>query len=272
MIEDQLRQAYAGEVFSLPGSAVSRLARRRRGRQRLTVAGTAALVVATTASGVVLLGGGTSPPPPQLPPAATSTGPPAESIRLDSADHLLDVTPPWSAACLERARRDLDELTQETGWPDRFEPEAAIHLADNHQWLTVFISDQAAFACWAEFQRGHASAHSLQITGDREAWLDRTTLPAFRNNSDFSEGNRNSMVLGAAPPGTERVDVVLVDGTVVAAVLDGDWFVAWLPPATGLAFWDKVGGADQVSEVAAYTSDGMRVTHADGRVASPSGG
>src|SRR5690606_21167465 len=88
-------------------------------------------------------------------------------------------------------------------------------------------------------------------------WLPEGPLPSFRYFVHLGGGEDWSMVAGEAPPGTERVEVTLDDGTVVSAVLDGDWLAAWLPGPSGYTF------EDTIVEVAAYTPDGVHTRGAD---------
>jgi hypothetical protein len=260
-IWQQVRGGYADQAFRLPQEELPVRARRRRRRMTTTAVTTGMLVAA--AGGVVVLGGGDGGAPMQLPFAAA---PGAE--RLDSADYLAEVTPEAAADCLALAEASPAGMfgsgppaspgadvagADDTGAAEPFRPDAAFGFADEHQWFTLLVSEEYRVGCWAAFddERGVPVVSQTGGPGYPDGWLGDGPLPAFHHHTGQGGNTAQSYVVGLAPPGTERVDVVLRDGTVVAAVLDGEWFVAWLPGAAGLTFLGTI------SEVVAYTPEGQ---------------
>jgi hypothetical protein len=78
-------------------------------------------------------------------------------------------------------------------------------------------------------------------------WLDGTEL-------DFAHGTsarHGLVVIGRTPPGTERVEVTLLDGTSVPVQVAGGWFAAWQPDA----YWSGPGAGVRVVAHTATSSD-----------------
>jgi hypothetical protein len=261
-IWQQIHSGYADQGFSLPQEAL--VARAHRRRQQLVATGVAAGVLVVATGGTVALGSGGGGPV-QLPFAASPT-----AERLDSGDYRAVVTSEAMADCLALAVSSPGGVFDPTGPSEEdpagdpaagtatepFEPEAVFGFADERQWFTLLVSEEYQVGCWAAFDDAHADLFMTGGQGYPDGWLGDRPLPAFRHNTGRSDHTSQSYLVGLAPPGTERVVVALWDGTVVEAVLEGEWFAAWLPGSTGLVF------VDTVSEVIAYTTDGP-VTQVD---------
>lgn len=268
-VDNLVRHAYADLHLTVPESTLPQLVRRRR--RRLATLGAAAAVVTVAAGAGVVLGVDT----PAAPVAASPTGDPELPARLDTDRYAVPVDLPWLAACLEGLRGMGGEVPgvdpSEVPDPDfmeTFAPETGFHFADGRMRFSFLLTEQAAGGCWGPL------GGELDIPGtlsggpvidlftfnerlQNQRWLPEGPLPSFRHFVHLGGGEDYSLVAGMAPTGTERVEITLDDGTVVSAVLDGEWFAAWLPGSSGYTF------EDTIVEVTAYTPDAVHVRGTD---------
>ncbi|HEY8452598.1 MAG: hypothetical protein FWJ70_16410 [Micromonosporaceae bacterium] len=260
-VDDLVRHAYADLHLAVPESTLSRLVRRRR--RRLATLGAAAAVVAVAAGAGVALELGEPAPP-------VATSPTGDPARLDMDRYVVPVDLPWLAECLEglglvdaRPGAEPSELG-DLNVRGTLRPETAFQFADDRIRFGLVLAEQAAAACWEPLDNGSGRPGTVSdggyaglFTSDGWRWLPEGPLPSFRHFVHTGGGEDYSLVAGKAPTGTERVEIVLDDGTVVSAVVDGEWFAAWLPGSSGHTF------VDTIVEVAAYTPDAVRVRGVD---------
>lgn len=232
VLEIRIRQALAGERFTVPAATITGRMSRHRRRTRVAVAAVA--IGAAAAAAVPVLAAGRSERLPTIAPPVILPGP--TGTTLDDA---------CRSAGLVRLATDgvLLRPTERTELPP-------LRFASDLDGTRIYASNRVELVCrWSSTE-----SRVIVETG----WPESSAVSRmYGRDLDYSAATgpgRPGYIIGGVPTGVVAVEVELTDGRVLPARVNGDLFAAWWdsgPPGPGIA------SVTAIAPNAVYTRAGL---------------
>lgn len=213
-VEERIKLAYADEALRIPQDALPRILRRQRLRLCL-VAGLAAMA---SVGGITVAVRAASPLRGPEGQAASQVEEPADVCHRLGTERLRDA-----------------RYTANLADNEKVMPAEVVTFADKGQWMNLYLAHRFVLHCAGPYGGSTAEAGTepeVDVQVHVSGYADRKKGVfdgEFMNTWSFSYQKGQAYVIVAAPKGTERLDVVLGDGTTVKAKLVDGLAVAWMP-------------------------------------------